>query len=83
MKPIGIERHCTLERIHDDLELVHSMLWLSIDSLEYHNLSQLSHVKQALHFSTERIWEQMKAAKQLHQEACQEFMECQKQGGQA
>ncbi len=83
MKPIGIERHCTLEQIHDELELVNSMLWLSIDSLEHHNVCELSHVKQALFFSTERIWEQMKAAKQLHQEAYQEFLESQQQGKQA
>ncbi|TXH71981.1 MAG: hypothetical protein E6Q83_00260 [Thiothrix sp.] len=74
MKPLSIDRHCTVERLHDDLETIYSLLWLAIDSIEQHKLIEIDHVTHGLRLATDKAWAQMSAAKQLQDELYQEFL---------
>jgi hypothetical protein len=75
MKPLSIDRHCTVERMHDDLETIYSLLWLAIDSIEQHKLIEIDHVTHGLRLATDKAWAQMSAAKKLHKELSQELLE--------
>lgn len=74
MKPLKLERYTQAELIYEDLELINNLLWLSIDTLDNHQISELSHVRYALLLASERAWEKMTTAKQLQDELYQEFL---------
>lgn len=80
MKSLSVERYSQAELIHDDLELINNLLLLSLDTLERHQISELSHVSYALFLATERAWAQMAAAKQLQDELYQEYLASQRGG---
>ncbi|WP_298607381.1 hypothetical protein [uncultured Thiothrix sp.] len=75
MNPLSIDRHCTVERLHDDLESIYSLLWLAIDSIEQHKLTEIDHVTHGLRLATDKAWAQMSAAKKLQNQLYQEFLE--------
>jgi hypothetical protein len=83
MKPLSIERHCTVERMHDDLETIYSLLWLAIDSIEQHKLTEIDHVTHGLRLATDKAWEQLSQAKKLQGDLYQEFLESNQQGKRA
>lgn len=74
MKPLSIDRHCTVERLHDDLETIYSLLWLAIDSINQHRLTEIDHVTHGLRLATDKAWAQMSASKKLQDELYQEYL---------
>lgn len=72
--PISPDRHRAAEHIADELDLTHAFIQAAADAVQLLGVPELSHVRQILQFSAEKLWENTQRAKALQVDLHQEFM---------
>jgi len=74
-------RHSVVDDIARELEIIHSIIQLSVDTLAHHSIVEVDHARLALQFAADKAWENLcnaqALAAQLLAEACAEM-----QGGE-
>lgn len=85
--PLSVDRHRDAEHLKEELEMLHSILRLSVDALELSAICELDHVKYILDHAAERAYSNIEIADKLVKTLFGEYATAEKwakhQGGEA
>ncbi|UOG91533.1 MAG: hypothetical protein L3K52_15230 [Candidatus Thiothrix sulfatifontis] len=74
----SIDRVISIGKVYEDLENLHNVMQVCVDSMQYHNVLELDSVKQVLISATEKAYAAYNAAKEIHDEMLAELKDGEK-----
>jgi hypothetical protein len=76
--PLSVDRHRDAEHLKEELEMLHSILRLSVDALELSAIAELDHVKFILDHASERAYTNIATAEKLMNTLFSEYTQAEK-----
>jgi len=69
----SLDRVISIGKVSEDLENLHNVMQVCVDSMQYHDVLELDNVKRVLISATEKAYAAYNAAQEIHDEMLAEL----------